>query len=341
MKLRIGLVGLGDSWEARHLPALLALRDRFEIHGVFDEVSYRARQVAEQVGATQVGGFRALIRRADIDAIMILSPQWFGSQPILAACDSGKSIYCAAALDTVLAEARRIKRHVESSGVAFMAEFPRRHAPATLRLKELIATRIGKPQLLFCHHRLLVRPDRPQPEWRKESRPAQRALLELVDWCRYVVGSDPQSVVGVRHKAIARGPESHDYQMMSLDFSKDADSPGSGPMAQISCGHYMPSDWHEALSFRPPAALQVCCERGVAFIDLPSTLIWFDDAGRHLESLESEQPVDQQMLSQFHREVTSLFRNSAGLEDAYRAVSIILAARQSAKEGCRISLDFD
>ena len=34
-----------------------------------------------------------------------------------------------------------------------MAEFPRRHAPATLRLKELIATRLGQPRLLFCHQR--------------------------------------------------------------------------------------------------------------------------------------------------------------------------------------------
>ena len=34
-----------------------------------------------------------------------------------------------------------------------MAELPRRHMPATLRLKELIATRLGEPQLLFCHLR--------------------------------------------------------------------------------------------------------------------------------------------------------------------------------------------
>ena len=38
----------------------------------------------------------------------------------------------------------------------------------------------------------------------------------------------------------------------------------------------------EAISFRPPAELQVVCERGVAFLDLPSTLIWFDCAGRHM-----------------------------------------------------------
>ncbi len=77
----------------------------------------------------------------------------------------------------------------------------------------------------------------------------------------------------------------------------------------------MPAAWHEAVSYRPPAALQVSCENGVAFIDLPSTLIWFDAAGRHMESLESERPVGEQLLTIFHRAVTSLVRKIGDLED--------------------------
>ena len=60
---------------------------------------------------------------------------------------AGKAVYCAAALDFDTEQARQIKQRVEASGVAFMAEFPRRQAPATLRLKELIATRLGSPRL--------------------------------------------------------------------------------------------------------------------------------------------------------------------------------------------------
>jgi hypothetical protein len=44
-------------------------------------------------------------------------------------------------------------------------------------------------------------------------------------------------------------------------------------------------------------------------------------------------------LVQFHRAVTSLVRNTSGLEDAYRSLSIVLAARQSHNEGCRIRID--
>jgi predicted dehydrogenase len=126
--------------------------------------------------------------------------------------------------------------------------------------------------------------------------------------------------------------------MMSLDFS-GANPPGTGVAAQISCGTYMPGQWEEAVSFRPPPALQAACAKGIAFIDLPSTLIWFDRAGRHQESLESERPVGEQLLAHFYRAVTSLVRNPTGLEDAYRALSIVLAARTSHREGRRVFLE--
>ncbi len=132
-------------------------------------------------------------------------------------------------------------------------------------------------------------------------------------------------------------PSDEDYQMMSLDFS-EPDRPGTGPIAQISCGRYFPDQWHEATTYRPLAALQVSCENGVAFVDLPSTLIWFDEAGRHQESLESERPVGEQLLTQFFRAVVSLLRKTQDLEDAYRAFHIVQQARRSHREGRRVRL---
>jgi predicted dehydrogenase len=218
-----------------------------------------------------------------------------------------------------------------------MAEFPRRHAPATVRLKELIATRLGSPRLMFCHHRAAVDPGNGERH-NSESSPGERTLLEIVDWCRYVVGEEPTSVMGVAHQ-VAGPPSSIDYRMMNLDFSVTG-QPGPGAMAQISYGHYIPSGWTEAVTFRPPAAMQIVCEQGVAFVDLPNTLIWFDQAGRHLESLEHERPVGEQMLLLFHRAVTSLVRQTSGLEDGFRALAVVRAAQESEKTGSRVALRF-
>ena len=336
MKLRVGLVGLGDAWERKYRPSLHGLADRFEVRAVCEEVACRADLVASEFSASVVDGFQVLAEREDVDAILILSAGWFGSLPILAACESGKAIYLGADLNLESSQTRRIERRVRESGIAFMAEFPRRLAPATLRLKELIATKLGKPRMIFCHQRLPLE-DLPDNMRRSRSgRSMVRELTELVDWCRYVVDREPRWVTGSAcHRADVPGGE--DYRMMSLDFS-EGENPGVGPIAQVSCGRYIPASWHEAITYRPLAAMQVSCEHGMAFVDLPSTLIWFDEAGRHQESLESERPVGEQLLMQFYRAVTSLVAKTSDLEDACRALSIVEQAARSHREGRRIEI---
>ena len=337
MKLRVGLIGLGDYWQQRHAPALRMLSDRFELRAVCDQVGHRAQQVANEFGAAAVDGFRALAHREDIDVVLILAPQWYGALPLLAACEAGKAVYCAGGHELSIEEAARIKSRIESAGVAYMAEFPRRHAPATLRLKELIATRLGNPRLLFCHLRSAADTPGTQPQHRWPRPSGSRFLVEQVDWCRYVVDREATAVTGVLHPSTCK-PGDEDYQMLSLDFSPPG-APGSGTIAQISCGRYVPADWQEAITYRPLPALQVSCERGIAFVDLPATLVWFDEAGRHQESLESERPVGEQLLTQFHRAVTSLVRRTTDLEDSYKALLIVEKARQSQQEGRRMTLE--
>ncbi len=336
MKLRVGLIGLGDAWQQLHAPALRILSDRFDVRAVCDQVCHRAQQAASEFGASAVDGYRALVRREDIDAILILAPQWYGTLPILAACEAGKAIYCAAGLDLEPDEARLVKQRVEQTGIAFVAEFPCRQAPATIRLKELIATRLGSSRLLFCHRRIAVPSAKCHLTGCSLQHLAIRDLIELVDWCRYVVDCEPTWVTGLMHLGDDDMP-CEDYQMMTLDFSERA-KPGTGPVAQISCGRYIPADWKEAIGYRPLADLQIACQNGTAFVDLPASLVWFDDAGRHQESLGGERPVGEQLLNHFHRAVTSLLRRACDLEDAYRALWIVQQARRSHELGQRIEL---
>lgn len=329
MKLRIGLIGHGDAWQTRHRPALRMLHDKFDVRAVFSTVVKLAENVASDFQADVVDGYRALVSRGDVDAVVVLQRTWLGWLPVLAACEAGKAIYWAGDLDFDPDNDHEVRSLVDSSGVSFMVEYPRRFAPATLRLKELIATRLGQPKLIFCHRRLQREPASCPNE---APDPSRRELIELIDWCRYVVGREPASVTSVDHP----GERGSDYRCMSLAFLGNGTDPAV--TAQISCGTYIRAAWHEAVSFRPPSAMQICCERGVAFIDLPTTLVWFDEAGRHMEALDTELPVGEQLLAQFHRRVTSLLRDISDLHDAYRAASIFAAAKRSETEGRRIEV---
>ncbi len=324
MKLRLGIIGAGDAWESRYLRVLRVLADRFQVQAMYEPVAERAKLSAEEIGADAQVGFRAMCRRSDIDAVLILSNSWLGHFPILAACEYGKAVYLGSRVHLTLPQFEVVRQAIASAGAAFMAELPHRYASATLRLKELLATRLGEPQLIFCHRRLSrflkrngspITP--PQPIVKFD-------LVELVDWCRFVVGRYPaavKSVVHVRDDA----PLHADYMMMSLDFSPPSQS-GGGPIAQVSCGRYIPESWTEAIAYRPPPDMQISCRQGIAFLDLPATLVWFDEAGRHQELLEHERPVDERMLLQFHRAVTSLVQRIDDLDALYQVLKIVQEA---------------
>jgi predicted dehydrogenase len=335
MKIRVGLVGLGDAWEQRHAPALRAMADRFEVRAICDPVGHRAETAAREFGAVVVDGYHALSAREDVDAVFLFSPGWFGSLPLLAACAARKAVYCGCDMNLQLDDARMIRRRAQEAGVPFVAEFLRRHAPSTLRLKELIATQLSVPQLLFCHQRLNLgaRPNSPGGAAAPDA--IRHELIELVDWCCYVVGRPPTFVSGIVHHRGAG--DGDDYRMLSLDFS-DHERPGSGPIAQISCGRYIPSRWQEAVNYRPLPALQVSCENGIAFVDLPSVVVWFDEAGRHQEMLDAERPVGEQILAQFHHAVTSSTARMSDLEDLYTALLVVHEAARSFREGHRVEL---
>ncbi len=326
-------MGLGPTWHNRHRPALAALSSRYEVRAVCDPIAHRADQVAQEFGVRSVDGFRALTAAEDIEAILMLSGRWFGALPILAACDAGKAIYCGASVEMRQDEVQELSSRVRRSGVAFMAELPFRLAPATIRLKELIATRLGQPKLLFCNERHVAT----SFSQTDASGPAShtRRLIEMVDWCRYIADCEPKSVQCAMHSSPYEF-QPNDYTLVTLEFES---LDGTQPLAQIACGGYVPSAWSDAASFRRPADLQVVCERGMAFLDLPGSLVWFDNAGQHNESLEQVRPLGEELLMQFHRSVSSLVLRSASLIDSIQALQIVLAAKESAETGKRVPCD--
>ncbi len=237
MKLNIGLIGLGSAWQTRHRPALRMLHNRFDVRAVYTPVSKLAEGCASEFQADLVDGYRALVARADIDAVMVLDRAWTGWLPALAACEAGKAIYWASGFDFDLKRDQHVRSVIDDSGVAFVTEFPRRFSPATLRLKELIATQLGAPKLVFCHR--LIENNSQQtgygsPTAAKRAATARQELIEAIDWCRYVVGRSPSSVTASAMDGIDGSTAPSDYQALSLQFVGDEATSAPTVTAQIS-----------------------------------------------------------------------------------------------------------
>ena len=150
VRLRVGVIGLGRLWEARHKPALVRMADRFRVTAVYDQVARRAELEAQVIGCSTAYGLTELVERDDVDAVYLLSPQWFGLHALELAVGSGKPIYCAPPLETDGQHLDRIDALLLSSPTVVFPEFARRFYPATLRLRELLATTLGPPRFVVC-----------------------------------------------------------------------------------------------------------------------------------------------------------------------------------------------
>lgn len=338
VRLRVGVIGLGRLWEARHKPALLRLRDQFQIAAVYDQVLRRAEIEAAQLGCVAVEGVTALIERNDVDVVYLLTPQWFGLHPIEIACHAGKPVYCALPLAEDIAELEGLTTLIRGSGIRFMPEFARRFYPATLRLRELLATTLGTPRLILGHNRLFGYDRYGQPGPTTQMAPAPLMIdpgSYLLDWCCFLLQSEPSAVQGFAHSTLpdagdrSGGP---DFESFNAEFP-------DGTLVQISYSRYHRAAWGEASRFLPQPGFQVFAERGAAWLELPERIQWSDAEGAHEERLPLEPTIGEVLSDQFHRLVRGDQSLAPTIDDALIVARRVSDLRQSQREGRRIIRD--
>lgn len=90
-RIRIGILGAGAVSQVAHLP-LLAEREDVELVAVADTDRLKAREVASRFGVAQVLEDRAIIESAQIDAIVVATPNHLHERQALAALEAGKHV---------------------------------------------------------------------------------------------------------------------------------------------------------------------------------------------------------------------------------------------------------
>jgi predicted dehydrogenase len=322
-RIRVGVIGLGRLWEARHKPALLRLRDRFQIVAVYDQVARRAITEASSLRCKAEEGLTQLIERADVEAIYLLTPQWFGLHPIRLACEARKAIYSSLPPASDPEALERLAPLIRQSGVPYMPELARRFYPASLRLRELMATVLGRPQVVLGHTRLFGFDRYGAPGPSTQLAPVPLVIdpgSYLLDWCRFVFGEEPVKVCGVEGVNSADG--SSDFVGTTLEF------PGGG-RAQVDIGRYHRAIWGEATRFLPQPGFQVYAEKGAAWLEMPDRICWSDANGTHEERLPMDPTVGEVLNDHFFRLVRGQASLAPSLEDALAVVHMDRELRSS------------
>lgn len=104
--VRLGLIGCGDIGQLRAAGAVKAPGCR--LTAVNDLDPAKAQRVAGRCGAAVERDWRALVRRPDVDAVIVSTPPALHAEMSLAAFDAGKHVLCEKPLARSPEEAREI-----------------------------------------------------------------------------------------------------------------------------------------------------------------------------------------------------------------------------------------
>lgn len=319
--VQVGLIGVNPVWKSRYLPAFQALCQRARIAAVYDPVLSRAKQAAEELGAKTVTGIHGLLQSPTVDAILLNDTGWMGLQVLRLLCRQSKPVYVVGGFGDELAYLEDLRHLATASGCTMMPELSRRFTPSTGRLKELVATHLGRPVEVRVHALL------PQAQ-EQEPLPGQKSdfdfLIGLVDWSCYITDTAPRLL------ETATGQEQE--QIIRIQFTQSR-AGGISPVETISL-------WQDRSRFNGQLVqLYVRCERGEATLHSPTALTWKTRQGEIHEELAEERHEVVVMLDHFLRRVVGGLVSVADLDDVIRNFKLVKSIQQSRQHHVPIPLD--
>lgn len=119
-KTRIAIVGAGHVAQVAHIPAFRANPD-VELVAVVDEDPVKARRIKEQAGfKVWYEDFSEMLKKADVDAVDICTPNYLHAPMAIAALRSGRDVMCEKPIARNATEAQKMVDTAEEHGRILM-----------------------------------------------------------------------------------------------------------------------------------------------------------------------------------------------------------------------------
>ncbi|MSS70948.1 MAG: Gfo/Idh/MocA family oxidoreductase [Candidatus Latescibacteria bacterium] len=126
--LNVGVIGVG-LLGGRHARYASTHPDA-RLRAVADPRPQAGRAVASETGATWYDDYRVMLRKEDLDLVIVATPDPFHRDPIVAAAQAGvPNLLTEKPMATTLADARRMRDAVDKAGAALYILFPNRFSP--------------------------------------------------------------------------------------------------------------------------------------------------------------------------------------------------------------------
>ena len=138
--IKIGVIGLGEVSQLMHLPILHDLHEEYKITAVSDIAPSLVSFIQSKYGVKeQYLSAEELIKKADIDAVLILSPDQHHGENIVWALESGKHVFVEKPATLSSKELENvIEAHKKYPKQIVMVGYMRRYSNVFLKAKEIL-----------------------------------------------------------------------------------------------------------------------------------------------------------------------------------------------------------
>ena len=305
-RVGLGLIGLGSSWELIYRETLVRLQNRMTIRVVFDPVEARAKSVAGEFDADVAGSLSQILARPTLQGLLVLEPSWLGTGglDLIARCE--KPVFLAG---PALRQTTTLRRMLPSPDPAtacrtqnftddlWVPELGLRFTPSACRLRELIATKLGKV------HQIRIECD-------LAAHIAE--LAHLVDWCVNLFGTPPKTIKHVNAETPAK-------QRFELGFPPTSHS----STQRLAC--LQQTEHTDGLN-----RFFIHCDRGDACLIDRTRIEWKTSAESAEESLVDERSETEILIDQFCRRAVGGLNPVGRLREFLRAIEIVESLRPPA-----------
>jgi predicted dehydrogenase len=333
-KIGAGVIGVGTygEWHARTYAEfygsdLIAIADLNEERAKKVAVKYKAKYYYKD--------YRALLDRSDIEVVSIVLPDFLHREACIYAAKAGKHILVEKPLATSVEDGLAIIETAKKSKVKLMVDFANRWNPPFLQAKRAISEgRIGQVRYIYVLLNDSISVPTNMLSWSGKSSVAWFLGTHCVDLCRWLIGSEVETVSGVSRSGILtnRGIDTPDFYQALLEFENGSITnvencwilPESCPTIFDFKAEIIGNKGKITISTAQHDVIQECtATEGIRY---PDVLLFIETNG-------SLTGFGKEPILHFVKSVIKKDSPAVTMEDGLEATRIIAAVEQSAKEG--------
>jgi predicted dehydrogenase len=229
---RIGIIGCGGIARRAHLPALARLSGQARVVATADVDPRAATAAAEPWGADAYASYEQVIERADVDVVLVATPEFAHREQVVAAAQAGKHVLCEKPMAPALEDADAMIAACAAAGVRLMIGHSRRFTLRYLRVRAAIDRGdIGSVRLVRENERRPRSPAGTGGYWAgghwtgDPARSAGAALtngIHETDLMRWFTGAEPVAVAAEHRVTVPGNQGVPDFLTCTVQFANGA-----------------------------------------------------------------------------------------------------------------------